>query len=48
METFGKGVGRIAGLNGHGTKKTSGPREGVKLVAKEKAAFGEMESRKKS
>ena len=46
VEIFGKGVGQTAGLNGHGANKTSGLRERVKLVAKEKAAFGEMESRR--
>ena len=48
VDIFGKGVGKTAGLNGHGANKTSGLRERVKLVAKEKAAFGEMESRRKS
>ena len=45
MRNFGKEVGKTVGLNGHGTNKTSGLREGSKLVAKEKATVGKMDSR---
>ena len=47
FQTIGKGVGKTAGLNGHEAGKTSRLRERVKLVAKEKTAVGEMESRRK-